>query len=300
MQIRVLGTAAGGGYPQWNCVCPLCSRVRRGESGLRRRLHASIAFSATGVDWYLINATPDIHQQIEAVADLHPGPGVRQTPIRGVLLTDAELDHTLGLFMLREGRQLDVYATRAVLTTLQDIFPVRRVLQPYTPLRWLEVDPDETLALDAGRLSLRAIPIADKRPRYAGCSAADGPWVVAYRVEDTATRGAVVYAPGVGRWDAALVEALKGAACAFVDGTFWSDDELIGVGASTLTARQMGHLPISGRDGTADRLSELSGTRCIYIHLNNTNPLLDERSDEHRSLSAAAIEVAWDGMEVRL
>ena len=300
MYLRVLGTAGGGGYPQWNCSCRLCSLARQGDPRVRARTHACLAVSGTGKKWYLVNATPDVRLQIESFPSLHPGPGVRETPLAGVLLTDAELDHTIGLLILREGSPLDVYGSQEVLATLTDFFPVRRILQSYTPLSWHPVTPGEPFFLDGDRLRVQSFRVGCKKPRYAAHAGGEGTWVTGYRFEDMETKGVAVYAPSVESWDESLVRQMAGADCVLLDGTFWTEDEMIQAGAGSLTAREMGHLPISGPEGTASHLSLLEAKRRIYIHINNTNPVLDEESPESRFLAEEGIEVGWDGMEVEV
>lgn len=303
MYVRVLGTAAGGGYPQWNCACRLCRRVRSEATGLRARLHASLALSVTGNRWYLVNATPDVRFQIEAHPALHPGPNPRETPVGGVFLTDAELDHALGLLILREGAPLQVYGSRAVLEALADAFPVRRILASYAPFSWLEVKVDEPLLLDRGRLRVRAFRAGVKKPRYVTSSEiveSEDDWVLGYRFEDPESRGAVVYAPGVEQWTAALAAELEGADVVFLDGTLWAEDELAAMGVGNLTARQMGHLPIGGPEGSAQHLRSLPARRKVYVHINNTNPVLDEGSEERRRLENWGIEIGFDGMELEV
>ncbi len=300
MHLRVLGSAAGGGYPQWNCTCRLCQRVRSKGPNAHGRSHACLAASATGKHWYLLNATPDVRFQIESFPQLHPGPGLRETPVRGVLLTDAELDHTLGLLILREGTSLEVFATAAVLAALAEAFPIRQILHSYAPFRWQEVEPGEAFLLDEGKLRVRAFRLGAKRPRYATDSKIGGDWVVGYRFEDLETGGVAVYAPAIEAWTSELDAQLSGAHCAFIDGTFWTDNEMIRVGASRLTAREMGHLQISGAGGSAERLAAWPIPRKVYLHINNTNPILDDESAESRFLPGMGIEVGWDGMEVEV
>jgi pyrroloquinoline quinone biosynthesis protein B len=306
LYLRVVGIAAGGGYPQWNCACGLCRRVR--ENGLQTsaRLHASLIVSGTRENWYLVNATPDVRFQIESFPALHPGPGLRETRLRGVLLTDAELDHSIGLLILREGTPLEIYGTSAMLATLTEIFPIKRIVQSYAPFRWIEVRVDEPFRLDDGRLQITPFRLGVKRPRYTVGSKIDGDWVIGYRFEDLRTGGIAVYAPAIESWTQVLAEQLSKADCVFVDGTFWSEDEMIKLGASALTAKEMGHIPISGPGGSAQHLAALSaspgkpGQRKIYIHINNTNAVLDERSPERRFLSSRGIEVGWDGQELEV
>jgi pyrroloquinoline quinone biosynthesis protein B len=256
--------------------------------------------SATGKNWYLVNATPDVRFQIESYIALHPGPGLRETPIRGILLTDAELDHTIGLLILREGIALDIYASPAILAALVEAFPIRRMIQSYAPFRWLAFSPHEPFLLDDGKLRVQGFRLGVKRPRYTIGSPIDGDWVVGYRFEDVETKGVAVYAPALEGWSHELDAELARADCVFVDGTFWTEDEMIQAGASSLTARAMGHIPISGVGGSAERLSSLSAKRKIYVHINNTNPILDEESPEHRFLADRGIEVGWDGMDVEV
>jgi pyrroloquinoline quinone biosynthesis protein B len=259
-----------------------------------------LAASATGKHWYLLNATPDVRFQIESFPQLHPGPGLRQTPVRGVLLTDAELDHTLGLLILREGTGLEVFATPAVLAALAEAFPVRQILHSYAPFRWQEVKPGEAFLLDEGKLQAKAFRLGIKRPRYATGSKAGDDWVVGYHLQDLVGGDVAVYAPAIEAWTSELDAHLSGAHCAFIDGTFWTDDEMIRIGAGRLTAREMGHLPISGAGGSAERLAALPIPRKVYVHINNTNPILDDESAERRLLAEMGIEVGWDGMEVEV
>jgi pyrroloquinoline quinone biosynthesis protein B len=256
--------------------------------------------SGGGKTWTLVNATPDVHLQIESYPALHPGPGRRETPLRNILLTDAELDHTIGLLLLREGMPLDVYGTGAVLATLAGAFPVRRLLEFYAPIRWHEIRPQDGFLLEDGRLRVKALPLGRKRPRFATDPKIDGDWVVGYRFEDAETKGVAIYAPAVEAWSPELAAELGQADCVFVDGTFWKEDEMIKAGTGQLAAAAMGHLPISGPDGSARHLSALGVKRRVYVHINNTNPVLDERSAENRFLAERGIEAGWDGMSMEV
>ena len=297
MFIHCLGVAAGGGYPQWNCACDRCRTARsRPEIGSP---HAALAVSGTGERWFLLNATPDVHRQIESDRSLHPGPGPRDTPLAGVLLTDAEFDHTVGLLLLREGSALTVYGTAVVLEALADRFPVRDLLRDYADWSWCETQLGKPIQLD-DRLQATPFAVGSKSPRYVSEPRKANSWVVGYRLEDTTTGGVAVYAPSVSAWDPALVDQLAGAECVFVDGTFWTDDEMARAGTGSRTGRSMGHLPISGPDGSAVRLAELAGVRRIYTHINNTNPILDEGSAERRELSELGIDVGRAGLEIEL
>lgn len=295
MKALVLGTAAGGGLPQWNCACAQCARARRDGA---HRTQDCLAVSANGERWYLVNASPDIRAQLLAAPRLAPGPGRRETPIAGVLFTDAELDHTIGLLALREDTRLDIYATDPVLRALDGAFPVRRVLDPYGAKTWHTVTAGAAVALD-GDLRVTAVPLGAKRPRY---TERDRPgarpdWVVAYRFEDGATGGCLVYAPCVADWAEPLDGALAGARCALLDGTFFHDDEMTRATGSGRTATAMGHLPIGE---TLPRLAGRPGLRVLYTHLNNTNPVLDPGSAERAAVTAAGAEIPADGQLIEL
>ncbi|MPY56245.1 pyrroloquinoline quinone biosynthesis protein PqqB [Streptomyces spongiae] len=308
MLLQVLGTAAGGGVPQWNCACPGCSGARAHPHWRRR--HASLAVQASQDRWYLVNATPDIGDQIEDCPALHPGPGSRRTPIAGLVLTDAELDHTLGIARLREAGAdgLELLATGPVREALLTRLRLEAVIGPYTPLTWRELPHErpEPLTADSSdsvdsAVSISAIPVSGKRPRYAADSPGSGtdPWVVALRLTDRATGATAIYAPALAAWPKALQSAVTEADCVIVDGTFWDDEEPRRTGISTRTSTGMGHLPIDGPDGTAERLEALSA-RCLYTHLNNTNPLVDPGAPQHKRLADRGIEVAADGMVINL
>ncbi len=309
MRALLLGTAAGGGLPQWNCACAMCARARRDGTG---RTQDCLAVTGSGGRWYLVNASPDIRAQILAAPELAAGPGHRQTPVAGVLLTDGELDHTIGLLMLREGSPLAVYGPGPVLAALRDSFPVRPILAPYGSLTWHEVSPGEPVALDS-QLSVTAVALGAKRPRYAssagsvagarpapGAPAGTGaaePWVVAYRFEDRRTGGSLVYAPCLAAWTERLDAVLAGAGCVILDGTFFHDDEMLRATGEDRPALAMGHLPIAS---SYQRLAAHPAARRLYTHLNNTNPAQAADSPERAMLHAAGIEVAHDGMAVEL
>ncbi|KUL28203.1 pyrroloquinoline quinone biosynthesis protein PqqB [Streptomyces regalis] len=299
MLLLVLGTAAGGGIPQWNCACPGCAWARVHPHWRRR--HASLAVHTGEGRWYLVNATPDIGDQIEARPELHPGPGPRQTPIAGVILTDAELDHTLGIARLREATGLQVRATAPVRQALLERLRLGAVLAPYTSVTWRELPARgaEPLDREAGGLQISGIPVSGKRPRYAADAPDDEAWVVALRLYDPASGASALYAPALAAWPDRLQQAAAEADCVIADGTFWDDEEPRRTGISAHTATGMGHLPIEGPGGTADRLASLSA-RCLYTHLNNTNPLVDPAAPQHKRLARLGIEVAQDGMVIEL
>ena len=299
MLLLVLGTAAGGGIPQWNCACSGCAGARAHPG--RRRRHASLAVRTDDGRWYIVNATPDIGDQIEARPELHPGPGSRQTPLAGLVLTDAELDHTLGIARLREADGLQVIATAPVRRALLDRLHLGDVLAPYTSITWRELPPRGAEPLDRGAsgLQISGIPVSGKRPRYAADSPDDDAWVVALRLYDPASGATALYAPALAAWPDRFQQAAAEADCVIVDGTFWDDEEPRRTGISERTATGMGHLPIEGPDGTAERLARLSA-RCLYTHLNNTNPLVDPAAPQHKRLARLGLEVAYDGMVIDL
>lgn len=296
MWLRVLGSAAGGGFPQWNCGCPSCRAARDGSRPCRSRTQSSIAVSADHRRWFLFNASPDVRTQIEAFPALHPRAD-RETPLKAVLLTDAELDHTLGLLLLREGRAVVLHATAPVRETLCHGTAVLRTLERYCPVEWRPVVPGADSALADG-LSYRAFDVPTrKRSRF---GRGDGPGrVVGYRLTDERTGRALVYLPGVQDL-AAVRDQLDGCACLLVDGTCWHDDELIRLGLAGKTAHEMGHQPIGGPGGTLELLSSLPIERKIYIHINNTNPILLDDTPERRAVADRGMEVAMDGLEVQV
>ncbi|GAA4387006.1 pyrroloquinoline quinone biosynthesis protein PqqB [Actinomadura verrucosospora] len=294
MRLRILGTAAGGGVPQWNCGCTGCAAARA-RPALRRR-HACVAVEAGGGRWLLVNATPDVAEQIGAVAELRPEPGSRRSPVAGVALTDAELDHVLGLPLLREAPDLHVLATGAVRHALSGGLRLDAVLAPYANLTWAELGEEEPAVF--GALEVRAVRVSGKRPRYAaGLDAPGDAWSAALRVTDGRDGGTVVYAPCLAAWPPALDAALSGAGCVLLDGTFWDDEEPRRSGVGDRTATEMGHLPITATHGP---FAELPAARRLYTHLNNTNPLVDPNADGHRALAALGIEVAAEGAVIEL
>ncbi len=267
MKVILLGTAAGGGCPQWNCACRLCT------AGLPPRSQDCVAISADGAGWYLLNCSPDIRAQILGTPALRAGPGPREIPLRGVLLTDAELDHTLGLLMLREAGGLPVRAPDAVLRALS---PFRSIADGYGG--W-------TSLTDLPGLRVEVLPVSDKKPKYA--AAGEGPWVVAYRISDLATGGVLVYAPCLKSWPPGFDSFVDGASLVLLDGTFYAPDEMAGVGGPDQLA--MGHLPITAS------LPRIAGRRWAFTHLNNTNPVLDPASPEHAAVLAAGALLPPDG-----
>ena len=301
--LKVLGSAAGGGFPQWNCNCTNCDGVRRGAVSAMPRTKSSIALTENGLDWLLVNASPDILAQIRATPALQPARERRDTGIAAVLLMDAQIDHVTGLLMLRENsRRLPLYATAPVLADLSDALPLSRVLSHYCGLEPhpLPLDGKPLRIAPLQRATITPVPLDSKAPPYSPNRHAprrgDN---IGLRIETAAGRR-VFYAPGLGQVTAELMEELRGADIVLVDGTFWTDDEMLRHGLSNKTAAEMGHLALSGAGGMIEVLDALPASRKILIHINNTNPILDDRSPQSRHLRAHGIEVAWDGMEIAL
>jgi pyrroloquinoline quinone biosynthesis protein B len=293
--LRVLGSAAGGGSPQWNCGCPVCAAVRSGAGSPRTQ--SSVAVSADNKRWFLINASPDVRTQIEAFPGLHPHDD-RSTPLEAVLLTDAELDHTLGLLLLREARALRLYATPAVHKTLCDGSGVLRTLERYCPVEWRAMVPGADFALADG-LTCRAFDVpTTKRARFG--VGVDHGRVVGYRLTDQRSGGTLVYLPGVQSLTPELRAEIEGCDCLLIDGTCWRDDELVRLGLAGKTSREMGHLPIEGPDGSLAQLRSLGVGRTIFVHMNNTNPILLEDAPERRIVEDSGMQVAMDGLEVEV
>ena len=302
MWVRVLGSAAGGGFPQWNCTCPPCRAVRTGSRPCVPRSQSSIEVSFDRAQWFLFNASPDIQSQIESFPELHPDDG-RVIRLQAVLLTDAELDHTLGLLLMREGRGLEVYATESVHETLTTGSGVLKTLEAYCPVKWQPVLPGAEVPLGSGSngLSYRAFDVpTDKRMRFPSPSthAATHGRVVGYRITDTSSGRSLVYLPCVQRLTPDVLEELADCSGLLVDGTCWRDDEMSSLGLARKTSRDMGHVPIDGPGGSLELLSSLPIDLKVYIHINNTNPILLEDSPERRLLDHHGIEVAADGLEL--
>ncbi len=306
MRMRVLGSAAGGGFPQWNCGCPNCRAVRQGQRGVVSRTQDSLAVGEDGEGWFLLNASPEIRQQIESFPPLHPR-GARHSPIRAILLTNGDLDHCLGLFSLRESHRLVIYSTDRVRRGLVESNVIVRTLQRFPEqVTWrnLKLGREEELSGTDGSpsgLSVVALPAPGKLPIHLeGLMAPDPEDNVGFWIRERDTGRRAVYLSSVASLDDVLLRAVEEADCLWFDGTFWSSDELIRLGLSTKRAEDMAHLPIGSPGGSLARLSSLTVSRKIFIHINNTNPILLEDSPERRALEEARWAVAVDGMEVRL
>jgi pyrroloquinoline quinone biosynthesis protein B len=302
MRVKVLGSAAGGGFPQWNCNCRNCAGVREGRVKARRRTQSSIAVSADGERWILCNASPDITAQILATPELQARDALRGSRIAAVVLTDGQIDHAAGLLLLREGARLPIHTTDLVREDLTDGLPVLSLLEHFCGVDWHRIPLDGS-AFDAGveGLELRAVPLPGKpapfSPRRDAPQPGDNIGLV---IRDRRAQRNLFYAPGLARVDRPVRDAMMGADCVLVDGTFWTDDEMIRLGVGSKRAQDIGHLAQDGPGGMIEQLRGFRHARRILVHINNTNPILDEASAERRVLEREGIEVAFDGMEVVL
>jgi pyrroloquinoline quinone biosynthesis protein B len=306
MRITVLGSAAGGGFPQWNCNCRNCAGVRNGSVRAKPRTQSSIFVRAAGgADGVLFNASPDILQQIRATPALQPGRAVRDSAIAGVVLIDGQVDHATGLFMLRErGSPLPLWCTDAVAEDLTQGNPVLRVLEHYCGVARQRIAPDGTpfAVPGVGGIEFRAFALASKAAPYSPHRDAPVPGDnIGVLILDRASGRSAFYAPGLGEMTPALFDTMCGADAVLVDGTFWTDDEMPALGLSHKSARDIGHLPQSGPGGMIEWLDRLPArTRRLLIHVNNTNPILDEDSPQRTMLALHAIDVCEDGMTIEL
>lgn len=305
MKIRVLGSAAGGGFPQWNCNCRNCAGIRAGTLQGSARTQSSIAVTGgVGAEWVLVNASPDILSQLQATPELQPNRGLRDTGIAAIVLVDGQVDHTTGLYMLREAqRPWPLWCTDSTYADLTRGNPVLGVLAHFCGVDRRRIPLDDDFDVDdVAGVHWRALPVASKPAPYSPNreSPVQGD-NLALVITDAASGKSLVYAPGLALIDEDLWEAMQAAAVVMVDGTFWTDDEMIRLGVSHKHARDIGHLPQSGSGGMLEWLQRLpQSTRKILIHINNTNPILDESSPEADELRRSGVEAARDGMEIIL
>ncbi|WP_416311312.1 pyrroloquinoline quinone biosynthesis protein PqqB [Pseudomonas sp. W03] len=304
MHIQILGSAAGGGFPQWNCNCRNCQGVRSGKVRAQPRTQSSIAVSANGIDWVLCNASPDIGAQLETFPPLQPARSLRDTGIAAIILMDSQIDHVTGLLSLREGCPLSIWCTEMVHQDLTNGFPLFTMLQHWngglvrnlidleSPIFEVPTCPD---------LRFTAIPLRSSAPPYSPHRGNPHPGDnIGLFIEDLSTGGKLFYAPGLGQVDDELLGWMRRADCLLVDGTLWRDDEMRVCEVGEKLGSEMGHLPQSGPGGMIEVLDGIDGPRKVLIHINNTNPILDIDSPERAQLDALGIEVAWDGMAINL
>jgi pyrroloquinoline quinone biosynthesis protein B len=304
VRIKVLGAAAGGGLPQWNCACTNCSAVRNNEPNIRARSQSQLAVSAENDSWFLVNASPDLREQLINNPDLHPNSTnhLRAAPVAGVILTSADLDHVLGLLLMREFTPVRIYATRPVISILKKNSFFQMLDRLPGQSRWTTIEPG--VSFHAGEnLICTPIALSGTLPAYVREEERvdldlSGATIGIILEEVNGAR--VAYLPALSSVSPPLKDLLSTCSAILVDGTFWSDDELQSIQPGTPLARSMGHMPISGQDGSLSTLHDLNGVRKIYTHINNTNPILNEQSSERRQVDDAAWEVAWDGLEITI
>lgn len=309
MRVEILGSAAGGGFPQWNCNCRNCRSLRAGTLHAHSRTQTQVAVSNDGRAWFLLNASPDLRMQIERTSALQPRDGVRNSPISGVLITSADIDQIAGLLSLRELQSFRIYCTPSLQRILRDDNSAFGMLNRIPrQVCWTNVKPGEHFPLtdvegDQSGISCEAFSLADRYPMYVS------PARVAELKGDEALLGLILtgssgtrlaYLPAVPKISEQLLQRLETTDLLLFDGTFWSDDELVQVQGSGATAREMGHVPVSGPDGSLQLLAGVRRPRKIFVHVNNTNPMLDESGPEHREVRAAGWEIAEDGWQLNL
>ncbi|WP_275100467.1 pyrroloquinoline quinone biosynthesis protein PqqB [Sedimenticola hydrogenitrophicus] len=307
MQFLVLGSAAGGGFPQWNCNCGNCQRARAGDPAATPRTQSSLAVSADGEHWFLLNASPDLREQIACNRPLHPRRGKRHSPIQGAVLTNADVDHVGGLLTLRESQPLNIYATRRVQGVLRDN-SLFNILNPeFVERIGLPIEEPVELRHTDGApsgLVVTAFPVPGKVALYLeDATAGENFGTVA---EDTVglriSSGDRVayYLPGCAALPASLQARIAGAELVFFDGTTWTDDEMLTTGVGHKTGQRMGHMSMSGAEGSLQAFAGIPVGRRVFIHINNTNPVLLDDSPQRREAEQAGWEIGYDGMEIML
>lgn len=305
MFIHILGSAAGGGFPQWNCNCSNCKGYRKGTLNASARTQSSIAISEDGVHWILFNASPDIRAQLASFDKLQPARALRDTGIDAILLIDSQVDHTTGLLSLREGLPIEVWCTEQVHQDLSSGFPLFTMLEHWNGgLKWRQVKANDQEPFSipcAPSIKLSAIALHSNAPPYSPRRDKPHPGDnIGIFLEDTRTGHKVLYAPGLGQPNQHILDWMRQADVLLVDGTVWHDDEMIRQEVGTKTGQAMGHLAQSGKGGMIEMLDGMPARRKILIHINNTNPILNEDSPERAELTRHGIEVSWDGMHIDL
>lgn len=304
MFVHVLGSGAGGGFPQWNCNCANCKGVREGTIKASPRTQSSIAVSANGTDWILFNTSPDIKKQLDDFPALQPAREVRDTAISAIVITDAQIDHSTGMLTLREhNKPWEVYTTKAVYEDLTTGFPVFNILGHFRGINHHEIATDQSSFTipSAEGLVFTAVPLKSEAPPYSPHRHNTVPGDnIGMKIEDTRSGRNLFYAPGLGVAEPHVLEYMSNADVVLVDGTVWTDDEMSNEGISDKRAQEMGHLDQSSEGGIMSLLNAMQKPRKILIHINNTNPILNEESAQRQILNQAGIEVAYDGMDIEL
>jgi pyrroloquinoline quinone biosynthesis protein B len=298
MNFKLLGTAAGGGLPQWNCACTLCDLCRSFPEVVRPRLQLQAAFSTDAEKWFLINASPDLRFQIESNPELQPSAlhGKRNTPIQGIILTSADLDQVLGLLLLREFQPLTIYSTGAVRRVLEANSFFRMLERVPKQLTWVEIHPGK--AFTVGEVTCTPIPLAGNLPYYASGFSAEEPGQASLGLLLEADGRRLAYTPSLPEVTDSIREMYDSCDVILVDGTFWSDAELSRTHSGTPLARSIGHVPMSGDDGTIALLAGIGARQRIFVHINNTNPVLDTRGPEYKYVSDAGWQIGQDGWQL--
>jgi len=297
---KMLGTAAGGGVPQWNCACGLCELCRKEPERLKPRLQLQAVVSADGHGWFLLNASPDLRFQIESNSELQPQSkyGRRNTPIRGIVLTSADLDQVLGVLLLREFQPLTIYATSLVRKTLEANTFFRMLQRVPDQLTWVEIVPGETFTLGESGIHCTPVPLEGSLPFYARELDTGEPGQASLGLVLEKDGRRIAYTPSVPEVTDELRAIYRSCDTVLVDGTFWSDSELSRTHSGTPLARAIGHVPLSGEDGTIALLADIDFPRKIFVHINNTNPILDTGSAEYEAAVEAGWQVAHDGWQL--
>jgi pyrroloquinoline quinone biosynthesis protein B len=311
MRIKLLGSSAGGGFPQWNCSCTNCRALRKGELKGKPRSQSQVALSADSKSWFLLNASPDLRSQIENNPELQPSSTLEQTrhtPISAVVLTNADLDHVLGLLLMRESQPIHVYATKSVRKILTEDNSMYKMLdQKQGQVKWTDISsetPFELTSSEGLRAGLICTPYSldSKYPIYVGATRSkeleSNEAVLALIIEDTKTKKKMAYLPGVAALDETWLKRIAQCDLVFCDGTFWTDDEMRRLNNNQgRTSREMGHIPMSGPKGSIELLSSIgSNLKKVFTHINNTNPVLNENGAEFKKVHDAGLILGDDGM----
>jgi pyrroloquinoline quinone biosynthesis protein B len=295
MRVRIIGSAAGGGFPQWNCNCPVCAAARDGHATPRSQ--SSIVVRPDDGPWYLVNASPDLLSQL-AVLPFDRSGGMRDAPIAGVVLTDGEIDHTAGLLLLRESSTpLRVYSTPEVREALSGNYPLMTMLESYSGIDWRPLAAEGATPLEDTSLNVEIFPTGGDAPLYMGD--APGPAAIGLTIRDADTDGTLVYAPGIEALDETVSGRLEEGDLVLADGTFFRHDDLVSLGLGERDSWAMGHAPLTGEGGTLEALAALDA-RTVLVHINNTNPILLEDSPERSEVEERGLVISFDGMEFDL
>jgi pyrroloquinoline quinone biosynthesis protein B len=295
MRVRIIGSAAGGGFPQWNCNCPVCAGAREGRA--TPRTQSSIVVRSGEDPWYLVNASPDLLGQL-ANLPTDRSAGMRSNPIAGVVLTDGEIDHTAGLLLLRESSApLRVYSTVEVRDALTSSYPLLTMMENYCGVDWRPLEPGVATPLEGTTLAVETFPTGGDAPLYMGGES--GPSAIGLTVRDAATAGTLVYVPAIEALDETVSTRLAEGDTVLADGTFFRHDDLVSLGLGQRDSWAMGHAPLTGEGGTLEALAALDAEVAL-VHINNTNPILLEDSPERSVVEDAGLVISEDGMEFQL